>query len=386
MAARKWASTGACPYVYKEEHNMVMRDIRIRLFMATILLICIGIVMIYSASGIYASERYHDEFFFLKRHLSFILIGFVFVLGILLSDYKKLRKYARRGLIIAGVLLLLVLVPGIGREVAGARRWFRFGFFSFQPSEFAVLAIVIYIADFIARKENKIKTLRWGLFPVMGVLGCMSSLILAQPDLGTTISIAVVVFLMLYVAGVPLRYLVCIFLIALALLAVLIIIEPYRIRRILAFLNPWADPKGSGFQIIQSQVAIGSGGLFGTGLGHSRQKLFYLPAAHTDFIFSIIGEELGFVGAVGVILLFIVFVHLGLKVVKNVQDRFGYFLSFGLVCMLAFRAAVNIGVSCGVMPTKGLPLPFISYGGSSFVFDMISVGLLLNIAKVEDSP
>jgi len=367
------------------DKNMVMRDIRIKLFMVMVVLICIGIVMIYSASGIFASERYHDEFFFLKRHLSFILIGSVFASLVMFSGYKKLRRFARPALIISVFLLLLVLVPGLGREVSGARRWFRFKFFSFQPSEFAVLAMIVYTADFIDRKGNLIKTIRRGLAPIMCVLGCVALLVLMQPDLGTAISIAGVVFLMLYVGGVPWRYLLFIFLTAGCALYLLIISEPYRMRRITAFLNPWADPKGSGFQIIQSQIALGSGGILGNGLGHSRQKLFYLPAAHTDFIFSIIGEELGLMGTIGVILLFIVFIRLGLKVVKNAADRFGYFLGFGLVCMLSFRAVVNIGVSCGIMPTKGLPLPFISYGGSSFVFDMISVALLLNIAKVGES-
>lgn len=360
-----------------------MRDIRIRLFMTTVTLICIGLVMIYSASGIYAAEKYHDEFFFVKRHLSFILIGSALALWIMSYDYKKLRKFARPALIVS-VLLLLLVLTGLGREVAGARRWFRFRYFSFQPSEFAVLAMIVYVADFISRKENQIKTISRGLLPIMGVLGCVSLLVLMQPDLGTTISIAAVVFLMLYVGGMPRRYLLCIILIATCMLYLLIISEPYRMRRIVAFLNPWADPKGSGFQIIQSQIALGSGGIFGKGLGHSMQKLFYLPAAHTDFIFSIIGEELGLVGTIGVIILFVIFIRLGLKVVSNAPDRFGYFLSLGLICMLSFRTIVNIGVSCGIMPTKGLPLPFISYGGSSFVFDMISVGILLNIAKVGD--
>jgi len=362
---------------------MVMRDIRIRLFMTTVILICIGLVMIYSASGIYAAEKYHDEFFFVKRHLSFILIGSALALLVMSYDYKKLRKFARPALIVS-VLLLLLVLTGLGREVAGARRWFRFKFFSFQPSEFAVLAIIVYVADFIARKENLIRSIRWGVLPIMGVLGSVSLLILMQPDLGTTISIAAVIFLMLYVGGVPRRYLLGVLFTASCMLYFLIVSEPYRMRRIGAFINPWADPKGSGFQIIQSQIALGSGGIFGKGLGHSMQKLFYLPAAHTDFIFSIIGEELGLIGTVGVILLFVAFIRLGLRVVKNAPDRFGYFLSLGLVCMLSFRAIVNIGVSCGMMPTKGLPLPFISYGGSSFVFDMISVGLLLNIAKVGD--
>jgi cell division protein FtsW len=364
---------------------MVMREVRIQLFMTMIVLICIGLVMIYSATGIYASERYHDEFFFLKRHLSFILIGTALALWAMMSDYRKLRRFARPLLIISVILLLMVMVPGLGKQVSGARRWFRFKFFSFQPSEFAVLAMIVYVADFIARKQNQIMTIRWGLLPIMCVLGCISVLILAQPDLGTTISISAVVFLMLYVGGVPWRYLLFILLLAACMLYILIVREPYRMRRIVAFLNPWADPKGSGFQIIQSQIALGSGGLFGAGLGHSRQKLFYLPAAHTDFIFSIIGEELGLLGTIGVIVLFIILIRLGMKVVKNAPDRFGYFLSLGLVSLLAFRAIVNIGVSCGILPTKGLPLPFISYGGSSFVFDMISVGILLNIAKAKES-
>ncbi|MDD5347811.1 MAG: putative lipid II flippase FtsW [Candidatus Omnitrophica bacterium] len=364
---------------------MMMRNVRLQLCMTTMTLICIGVVMIYSSSSIYALERYTDSLFFLKRHLSFIAIGFAFTLLAMVYDYKRLRQIARPLLAVSFVLLLLVLVPGIGREVAGARRWFRFKFLSFQPSEFAGLALIIYAADFIARKEAAIKTLRRGLIPAVSVLGAMCLLILAQPDLGTTIALGIVVFLMLFVAGIDWRYLVSLVGAAGILLYALIVSEPYRLRRIVAFLNPWADPRGSGFQIIQSQIALGSGGIFGAGLGHSKQKLFYLPAAHTDFIFSIIGEELGLIGTAGVIILFIVFIRLGVKVIKNAPDRFGYFLSLGLVSLLAFKAIVNIGVSCGVFPTKGLPLPFISYGGSSFVFDMISVGLLLNIARVGES-
>jgi cell division protein FtsW len=205
-----------------------------------------------------------------------------------------------------------------------------------------------------------------------------------QPDLGTTMSIAIVVFLMLYAAGARLSYLVGVVLGALPALWILIFTVPYRRMRIMAFLNPWLDPKGSGFQIIQSQIALGSGGIFGVGLGHSRQKLFYLPAAHTDFIFSIIGEELGLMGTLGVILLFILFIYHGYKIVRNCHDPFDLFLAFGLVVMISLKAVINIAVSCGVFPTKGLPLPFISYGGSSFIFDMLSLGLLLNIARTNE--
>ncbi len=365
---------------------MVMRNVRIQLFMITLALVCIGTVMIFSASSIYAWERYKDSAFFLKRHLSFVLIGGLFAFLAMCVPYKKLQPHARSILFVALVLLVLVAIPGIGREVSGARRWFRIGFFSFQPSEFAALAMIIYVADFISRKANRVKTFRHGLLPVMGVLGLVSGLILLEPDLGTTLSICVVVFIMLFIGGLRLRYLVSLAVAAIPVLYVLIMHVAYRRSRILAFLNPWADPRGSGFQIIQSQIALGSGGIFGEGLGHSRQKLFYLPAAHTDFIFSIIGEELGLIGTVAIIVLFLMFISLGLKIIRNTNDRFGYFLGIGLVAMVAFRAMVNVGVSTGILPTKGLPLPFISYGGSSFMFDLIGVGLLLNIARSGEYP
>lgn len=364
----------------------MIRNIRVNIFAITVILICIGVIMIYSASSIYAAERYKDGFFFLKRHLSFLAIGTILTFLVMCMDYRSLQKYAKPLLIIAFILLVLVLIPGIGREVSGARRWFRFKFLSFQPSEFALLAVIIYVAAFISRKEEMIKSFIRGFLPPMMVLGGISLLILLQPDLGTTVSLAVVVIIMLFVARVRLTYVVSMLLASIPVLSVLILSAPYRRARILAFLNPWADPKGVGFQIIQSQIALGSGGLFGCGLGHSKQKLFYLPAAHTDFIFSIIGEELGLVGTIAVIVLFMVFIHLGIKIIKNAPDRFGFFLSLGLLSMICFRIIVNIGVSCGLFPTKGLPLPFISYGGSSFIFDMVAVGILMNVARTGDYP
>jgi len=342
--------------------------------------------MTYSASSIYAWERYKDGFFFLKRHLSFLVIGIFLTFLVMSVDYRKFRGFAKPLLIFSFLLLVLVLIPGIGREVSGARRWFRLKFMSFQPSELAIMAIIIYTADFISRKGVVIRQFLKGFMPPVCVLGLCALLILMQPDLGTALAISIVVFIMLFVAGVRLPYLLSIVLVSLPALYILIFSVPYRRTRILAFLNPWLDPKGSGFQIIQSQVALGSGGIFGLGLGHSRQKLFYLPAAHTDFIFSIIGEELGLLGTLGVILLFMIFIQQGLKIIKNTTEQFGYFLALGLVLMISLKAIINIGVSCGLMPTKGLPLPFISYGGSSFIFDMISVGLLINIARTGEYP
>ncbi|MBI4982714.1 MAG: putative lipid II flippase FtsW [Candidatus Omnitrophica bacterium] len=362
------------------------RSVRINLFSVAVVLICIGMIMIYSASSIYAWERYKDGFFFLKRHLSFVLIGAILTFVAMCVDYRKLSRHAKTLLIVAFVLLVLVLIPGVGREVSGARRWFRFKFISFQPSEFANLAVIIYVADFIARKGDLIKSFLRGFLPPMCILGFTAVLILLQPDLGTTLALSVVVFVMLFVSGVRISYLFSLLLASIPALYVLIFSVPYRRMRIMAFLNPWADPKGSGFQIIQSQIALGSGGIFGVGLGHSKQKLFYLPAAHTDFIFSIIGEELGLLGTVGVIVLFILFIQQGIKIMKNSPDKFGYFLSLGLIMMITLKAVINIGVACGIFPTKGLPLPFISYGGSSFIFDMVSVGILMNIARSGEYP
>lgn len=364
----------------------MIRNIRLNLFIVTTILICIGIIMIYSTSSIYAWERYKDVFFFLKRHISFVFIGALLTFMIMGIDYRKLKKYARPMLLISIFLLVLVLIPGLGREVSGARRWFRFKFISFQPSEFTNIAMVIYIADFIARKENLIRSFWRGFLPAISALGLTLLLILVQPDLGTTMALAIVVVIMLFVAGVRLSYLLSVVLVSLPFLYILIFNVPYRKARIMAFINPWLDPKGSGFQIIQSQIALGSGGIFGVGLGQSKQKLFYLPAAHTDFIFSIIGEELGLLGALGIVILFMIFIRQGFKIIKNAPDRFSYFLALGLVLMISLKVIINIGVSCGIFPTKGLPLPFISYGGSSFIFDMLSVGLLLNIARTGEYP
>ncbi len=362
------------------------RNLRINLFTVSVILICIGIVMIYSSSSIYAWERYKDGFFFLKRHLLFLLIGIVLTFLVMCIDYHRFRRFAKPLLAISIILLILVLIPGIGREVSGARRWFRFKIISFQPSELASLAVIIYIADFIARKGDLIKTFVRGFLPAMCVLGFCALLILVEPDLGTTMALTVVVFIMLFVAGTRPAYLLSLVLASFPALYILIFSVSYRRARIMAFLNPWLDPKGSGFQIIQSQIAMGSGGLFGVGLGHSKQKLFFLPAAHTDFIFSIIGEELGLLGTLGVVILFIIFIQQGIKIIKSAPDKFSYFLALGLVSMITLRAAINIGVSCGVLPTKGLPLPFISYGGSSFVFDLVAVGILINIARTGEYP
>jgi cell division protein FtsW len=349
--------------------------------MVTAVLICFGIIMIYSSSSIYAWDKLGDTAFFLKRQIMYVLLGFIFSLLVMSLDYRKLREFSRPLLLVALVLLLFLLIPGVAREIAGAKRWFRLFGYSFQPSEFAKIAIIFYMADFLSRRSNRLNNFFLGFLPAMVVLGLFILAILMQPDLGTAVAITVIVFVMLFVAGVRLAHLFSIILLALPAFYFLIARVPYRMMRIKAFLNPWIDPKGSGFQIIQSQLALGSGGILGVGLGQSKQKLFYLPAAHTDFIFSIIGEELGFLGTAAVAVLFIIFIWLAWRIMKNAPDNFGKLLSLGLITMIGFEAIVNMGVSTASLPTKGLPLPFISYGGSSLIFNMVSVGILLNISK-----
>lgn len=359
-----------------------MRKSRIAIFMITSLLIAVGIVMIYSASAIFAFERYQDSGYFFKRHLLYLLLGLAGAVGVMLFDYRKLKNLARPILLVCLVLLALVLIPGVGKEAGGARRWFKFLNLSFQPSEFAKLAIIVYLADFLSRKQNCIKDFFYGFLPSAIALAAVSGFVLLQPDLGTAISLAAIGAIMYFVSGIRMIYLIWIFILSIPVLYVMIFGTAYRARRITAFLNPWKDPRGVGFQIVQSFIALGSGGLLGVGIGKSQQKLFFLPAAHTDFIFSIIGEETGLIGALCIVALFVLLVLNGARIAFKSKDMFGQFLALGIVAKIAFEASVNIGVSTGCLPTKGLPLPFVSYGGSALIFNMIAIGLLLNIGKV----
>ncbi len=361
-----------------------MRDIRISITVIFTILLALGVVMIFSSSSIYALRELGSSTYFLRRHLFYLVLGSFAMLWSMMFDYRLLAKYAKPMLLVSVCSLVLVLVSGLGKEVYGARRWFQLFGFSFQPSEFTKLIMIIYVADFLARKRNKVRDLKKGFLPVMMVLGATCLLILKQPDLGTTVLIGAVVFIMLFVAGARLWHLGSVILMALPAMYFLISRVAYRMRRIQAFLDPWKDQQGAGFQLVQSQIALGSGGILGVGLGKSVQKLYYLPAAHTDFILSIIGEELGLVGTLSVIILFVLFIWQGARIAKRCEDPFGYFLALGIVVMIALQAIINIGVSIGAFPTKGLPLPFVSYGGTALIVQMIGVGLLLNISRVQD--
>jgi len=362
---------------------MNLRDTRINLAAVSIILVCIGLVMIYSTSAIYALENHGDSAYYLKRHLLYVLTGLVCAFFAMKVDYHYFRKISKPLLLVSFLLLVLLFVPGLSRQVGGARRWFRFGAISFQPSELAKFAMVLYAADFLSRKKDVITSFLHGFLPVLMVMGCLCLLIIVQPDLGTVLAIVSICFLMFFVAGVKLTHIFSFVLGSLPLLYILIFSVPYGRRRILAFIDPWSDPQGTGFQIIQSLVAVGSGGFAGLGLGGGRQKLLYLPAAYTDFIFSIIGEELGFIGTSSRILLIIFLLVQATKISLKAKDSFGQLLSFGLLSCLMIEAIVNMGVAISIFPTKGLPFPFISYGGTSLVFNMIFVGLILNVGRAK---
>ncbi len=361
-----------------------MRNIRLSIATITSLLVCVGVVMIFSSSSVYALQELGSRTYFLNRHLLFLAIGIVLMAMVMTVDYREFQSLAKPLMIVMFVLLVLVLIPGIGKQSFGARRWFKIGFFSIQPSEIFKIAMLFYISDFLSRKQSKIKDFKEGFLPPIFVLGAFCILILKQPDLGTSVFIAAIVLLMMFIAGARPAHLGVLILMTLPVIYLLVAKVPYRLARIMAFLNPWHDSQGIGFQLSQSQIALGSGGVFGVGLGKSMQKLFYLPAAHTDFIFSIIGEELGLLGALTVVILFLLFIWQGARVIKRTTDSFGYYLSLGIVLMIGLQAIINIGVSIGALPTKGLPLPFISYGGSALIVNLMAVGLLLNISRTQD--
>ncbi len=351
------------------------------LFAAVVALVSVGVVMVYSASAILAADRFRDPYFFLKKQLFWAVLGFGCLWAAMTANYRMLERIMLPLLVVSLVLLVLVLVPPFRQEINGTRRWFRWGLVSFQPAELAKFSLVVYLAQFLTRRREVVESFWLGLLPPLLVAGSMAGLVLLQPDLGSSLTLVVLVFCLLFLAGGRVRQMALVAVSALPLVAVAIYIAPYRLKRIMTFLDPWADPRGSGFQIIQSYLALGSGGLFGRGLGESKQKLFYLPEPHTDFIFAVLGEELGLLGAVCVIGLFGLLIWRGIRIGLGAPDPFGAFLALGLTALVACQTLVNLGVVTGVLPTKGLPLPFISFGGSSLIMAMVATGVLLNISQ-----
>jgi len=351
------------------------------LFGVVLALVFLGVVMVYSASAIIAADRFGDPFFFLKKQLFWAFLGGGLLWAALRLDYRRLERLVVPLLVVSIALLVLVLLPPFGQAINGTRRWFRIGPLSFQPVELAKFALVLYLASFLTRRAAALRSFWQGLFPILLVAGTMALLTFVQPDLGNSLALVVLTLVLAYLAGARVKHMAWVAAAALPLVALAVALKPYRWRRMVTFVNPWDDPQGSGFQIIQSFLALGSGGLTGRGLGGSKQKLFYLPEPYTDFIFAIVGEELGLIGAVCVIALFAVLIWRGLRVGLRAPDPFGSYLALGLTVMLATQTLVNLGVVMGALPTKGLPLPFVSFGGSALLMTMFSAGVLLNISQ-----
>lgn len=349
------------------------------------LLIAFGSLMIYSSTSVITpllAKKHITEFYFFKRHMFTLVLGTVCLLVVFRIRPAQLQRMAVPLLVFSLVLLLFVFIPHIGVAAGGARRWIRLWPTTFQPSELVKLAMVIYLSHYLARPDYNPDRF-WHFLKPLLIMLVFQAIFLKQPDFGATMSLAILTLALLFISGVRLRYIGSIFLLALPVVYKLAL-EPYRLRRIVSFLDPWKDPQGSGFQLIQSFIALGSGGLTGLGLGESKQKLSFLPASHTDFIFCLVGEEMGLVGASIVIALFLLLFLRGIAIANQSKDTFVFYLSYGLILMISLQAVINFAVVTGLVPTKGLPLPFMSYGGSALLVNMIAIGILLRISMHEE--
>jgi cell division protein FtsW len=348
----------------------------------TLALMCFGALMIYSSTSVVtpsSAKSNATEFYFFRKHLLTMAIGLAVMLLAYWIRPAALKRIAVPLLAVSFVLLALVFVPGIGVSAGGAKRWIMLWPSTFQPSELAKLAMVVFLARFMSMQGYRTDRFVYFAVPV-AVMAAFQAVFIRQPDFGATMSLGVLTLCMLFLSGTRLRYIFYL-LVLCTPLVVKLAMEPYRLKRITSFMNPWNDAKDGGFQLVQSFLAFGSGGLTGLGLGNSRQKLDFLPEVHTDFIFSIVGEELGFIVAAVVVVMFAVLFLLGIRIAQSMNDRFSFYLAFGLSMMLALQALVNFGVVTGLLPTKGLPLPFLSYGGSSLLINMAAVGILLNLSR-----
>jgi len=354
----------------------------IGIIVIVLVLVVAGVVMIYSSSGIMSgeSQKYRiDPLLFLRKQLVWMVLGIVMMLVFMYLDYHILEKLKYPLFALTVALLFLVLTPKFGKEAGGAVRWFRLGPVSFQPSELAKFCLIVFLASSLSKKQKKVESFTYGILPYIIVTGALVVLILRQPDFGTVVLLGIIFVGMLFLAGARIFYLVGIALCSLPVIYALIFSSAYRRARVLAFLHPGNDPLGKGYHTIQSLIALGSGGPAGLGLGAGRQKLFFLPAPHTDFIISVIGEEFGFAGTLTVVLLFMGFLWLGASIMLEAKDKFGRLLAGGITFIIVLQAFFNMGVASGILPVKGVPLPFISFGGSSLVFMMACAGVLVSV-------
>jgi cell division protein FtsW len=341
----------------------------------------VGVIMVFSASAVVAGTRFHDSIYFLKRQVMWLAVGFLALHVASRVDYVRWRTLAPWLLGGTALLLAVVLIPSLGLVAKGARRWLRLGPFSIQPAELFKVAAVLYVASYLARREDRLTQFKTGLLPPLVVLGLLSGLVLLQPDLGTVVVVGAVVLLMFFLAGARPAHLLGLVLAMLPVAALLILRSSYRRQRLMTFLEPWKDAADAGFQVTQSFLAFGSGGLFGVGLGEGKQKLFFLPEAHTDFVLALVGEELGLMGTTAIMLLFALLVLKGFQIAARARDPFGRHVALGVTLLIGVQVLVNAGVVTGVLPTKGLTLPLVSYGGSSLVVTLFAIGILLSVSR-----
>ena len=350
------------------------------LFLATLLLVCASVVMVYSASAVLAMNRFNQPYFFLIKQGMWAALGLAAMSIAMRLDYRNYREpsFIWFALGIAGAALVAVLFVA---PINGSRRWFGVGGFGIQPSELAKLSAIFFIAALLERRMDRIDDVPYALVPIGIVVGALVGLILLEPDLGTALTVLLIATTMVFAAGISYRYVVGAILCSLPVMYFVVMGAAYRRRRLMAFWNPWSDPLGDGFQVIQSMIAVGSGGLAGRGFMAGLQKLFYLPEPHTDFIYAVIGEEFGLIGTTLILACFVVIAWRGLRIATQAPDRFGAFLAIGLTTMIAVQAFFNISVVLGLVPTKGIPLPFVSAGGSSLLISLIGMGILLNVSQ-----
>ena len=358
-----------------------MKKFDTKLFIAVILICLFGILMIYSSSSIWSKYKFNDSLRYLKLQSMFFIIGLIAMISVSKIDYKIYYKKSNLLFFICFILLILVLIPGLGQVRNGSRSWFGIGGLGIQPSEFMKLSLIIFTSKYLVNNIKDVRNIRKGVFPILLITFISFMLIMLEPDLGSGVILLVTIIGILFVSGVNMSFFIKIGVLGFIGLAGLIIAAPYRIKRITAFLNPWADPLGTGFQTIQSMYAIGPGGLFGMGLFKSIQKHFYLPEPQTDFIFSIISEEFGILGVLIVTGLFAFIIYRIIRIAISCNDLFPKFVSFGIAFQLSFQIILNLGVVTALFPVTGVTLPFLSYGGSSLIITMISMGIVLNISR-----
>jgi cell division protein FtsW len=351
------------------------------ILLAVTALLAVGVTMVLSTSYLYSQERFTDGTYFFRKQLIAIGAGLVALVICAILPSTAYRRFTYPLLGLTFLALTLVLIPGFGVSRGGARRWLMLPGFAFQPGELAKLTLVLYLAHSMARKEDRIGTFALGVLPHLIIGGSFLAALLLQPDFGTAVILAALLYLMLFFGGARVPHLLATGLMVLPLLLYVMLTAEYRLRRILSFMDPWRDASSSGFQVVQSLIAFGSGELWGRGLGESRQKLFYLPEAHTDFVFSVIGEELGLLGALVVLVLFGIIIVRGLRLTSKIEEPFEQNLAFGLTVIVGLQALIHMGVVMGLMPTKGLVLPFISYGGSAMVVNLTEAGILLGLSR-----